>query len=96
MASHLSQRGSSLEATSGKLSLHTSEQSNHWDSPTPPMDHHIATLKDAEEAQSVIDEKRSDDPNLITWTGPDDPRIHTIGPQLARLVYQVFGCTGTS
>lgn len=73
MASHLSQRESSQEAASGKLSLPTSEQSNHWDSPTPPMDHHTATLKDAEEAQSVIDEKLSDDPNLVTWTGPDDP-----------------------
>ena len=37
------------------------------------MDHHTATLKDAEEAQSVIDEKLSDDPNLVTWTGPDNP-----------------------
>lgn len=73
MASHLSRRGSSQETASGKLSLPSSEKSHNWDSPTPPVDHDTAALKDDEEALRVMDEKPSVDPNLVTWTGPDDP-----------------------
>ena len=73
MASHLNRRESSQDAASGSPSPPTSEKSTNWDSQTPPVDHDTASLKDAEEARPVNDEKPAANPNLVTWTGPDDP-----------------------
>ena len=74
MASQLSKHDSSQDAEIGKSSAPTSEHNQNWDSPTPPVHDDAAAVNDAEGAHPVTDDKPLKvDPNLVTWTGPDDP-----------------------
>ncbi|KAK0515009.1 hypothetical protein JMJ35_002388 [Cladonia borealis] len=64
----------SQEVENGELSRSTSENNPNWDSPTPPVHAHTAAVNDAEATQPIVDEKPPKvDPNLVTWSGPDDP-----------------------
>lgn len=78
MAFLLRQPDSSQEAETGKLSRSNSENDSehnpNWDSPTPTVHDYTAAVNDAEAVQPVVDEKPPKaDPNLVTWSGPDDP-----------------------
>lgn len=86
---------SGQETENGTSRPPTSEHNQRWDSPTPPVQDEATATESDKEKDPVIGEKSPQaDPNLVTWTGPDDPanpHNWSVGRKLAITGIWVYG-----
>ena len=86
---------SSQEAENGTSRPLTSERNQRWEYPTPRIQDEATATESDEEKDLVIGEKPPQaDPNLVTWSGPDDPanpHNWSVGRKLAITGIWVYG-----
>ena len=86
---------SSQEAETGTSRPPTSEHTKSWDHETPPVQDEATGVDSDKEEEPVMGEKPPQvDPNLVTWTGPDDtanPHNWSVGRKLAITGIWVYG-----
>ena len=95
MALALAHGDSSQDAETGTSRPPTSERNQRWDSPTPPFQDEATATESDKEKDPIVGEKPPQvDPNLVTWTGPDDPanpHNWSVGRKLAITGIWVYG-----